>query len=543
MDAWMWPLGGKYVDNGIPCPALLWESSEFLSDRDAFTAFNSQISSILTLRSRAAWKVVSPVAGHYEYTDMALCCPRFLQAVGLVNLSPQEVIEFQAYQSALILDFLRAQLAAGGQAGEQAEPSGRAAPKAPRSLLTAAVGAAASAPCEDEAVEGEDADDDDIEPQTPPGGSAASAAAVRRWSFGSASEAFLTGPAEVLGIDVSSFWGPLSCRSPGVLARGTDDGLLETSPGKRAGRKARRLREREQARRHRQHMREQRLLHCGQEPHPPALPMSPKRLGPLTWLSGVAGSVRAMHQGAPDPPPGGAGGYTTHSGRHGLSPLRRTVGSEESASAGAQSSAFVSAASSRYASATSTARSADGNSASNPFHSGSRVSFDAGGPADPPSDETDLLRSLTRSAVGSRCGSVANGGAGAGGASGETWDPPEEPRFGKLMSSLELAEQAAQLGWTVKQRAAMKLLVQQVQLGEYETLGLSRHVEIFEELPEILVQVIHYRSHDSLRSIVREVFAELKAAAPPGAQQQQKQSKAMGATGGGGEEEHVVVSL
>lgn len=29
----------------IPCPALLWESAEFLSDRDAFTAFNSQVSS------------------------------------------------------------------------------------------------------------------------------------------------------------------------------------------------------------------------------------------------------------------------------------------------------------------------------------------------------------------------------------------------------------------------------------------------------------------------------------------------------------------
>lgn len=45
MDAWMWPLGGRYVDSGIPCPALLWESAEFLSDKDAFTAFNSQISS------------------------------------------------------------------------------------------------------------------------------------------------------------------------------------------------------------------------------------------------------------------------------------------------------------------------------------------------------------------------------------------------------------------------------------------------------------------------------------------------------------------
>lgn len=44
---------------------------------------------MLTLRSKQAWKVVSDRAAHYEYTDMSLCCPRFLKAVGLVSLSPQ----------------------------------------------------------------------------------------------------------------------------------------------------------------------------------------------------------------------------------------------------------------------------------------------------------------------------------------------------------------------------------------------------------------------------------------------------------------------
>lgn len=56
---------------------------------DVLTHPPSPPPAVLTLNSKRAWKVVSAAAGHYEYTDMALCAPRFLQAIGLVNLSPQ----------------------------------------------------------------------------------------------------------------------------------------------------------------------------------------------------------------------------------------------------------------------------------------------------------------------------------------------------------------------------------------------------------------------------------------------------------------------
>ena len=45
LDAWQWPLGAAGAAAGLPCPALLFESTAFLGDRDAFCAFNSRMSS------------------------------------------------------------------------------------------------------------------------------------------------------------------------------------------------------------------------------------------------------------------------------------------------------------------------------------------------------------------------------------------------------------------------------------------------------------------------------------------------------------------
>lgn len=417
-------------------------------------------------------------------------------------------MEFHLYQSALILDFLRTILAAGGGAASAAGPGAPASAEAsaalpalpPPSSPASAAAAPAAAPSLRSAltisvasVAASAAEMALQMPETPPGSTQEEVeAAIRRWSFGSVSEAFLGGPAASVAAAAArgesssevTFWGPRSVpgRTPSWLVRGTDDGCLETSPGTRASRRARRRRERDQERRHREHMREQRELHGKGEVHPPALPMSPKRLGPLTWLSGVAGSLREMHAGAPPP----------QQQPHGPSPLRPSAGFRQPDSATAAASRAASCGPFSFA----------GGSSSSSGSYGSAATSD-GAESIPPSEP------------------------------GALWDCIEDPRFGRWVSTLEMAEQASNMGWTPKQRAAMKLLVQQTQSGYYENLGLPRTTDILGELPEILTQVIHYRSLDSLRAIVREVYGEVRAAAA---------AAGKGGDGQAQQQQHVVVS-
>jgi len=105
LDAWQWPLGAAGPAAGLPVPSLLFESDAFLGDRDAFCAFNSRMSSEMTLNSTRAWKVVARV-GHYEYTDMALTAPLFMRALGLITLKQRELVAFQRYQSVMVRSFL-----------------------------------------------------------------------------------------------------------------------------------------------------------------------------------------------------------------------------------------------------------------------------------------------------------------------------------------------------------------------------------------------------------------------------------------------------
>lgn len=100
----------------MPCPALLWESAEFLGDKDLFLCFNGELSSRLAAASRAAWKVVTDRTGHMEFADMALASPRFLKAIGIIKLGARDMERFQAFQSRMVLSFLQTHLRKG-QAG------------------------------------------------------------------------------------------------------------------------------------------------------------------------------------------------------------------------------------------------------------------------------------------------------------------------------------------------------------------------------------------------------------------------------------------
>lgn len=150
LDAWQWPLGGGSGggagDGGearpLPCPLLLFESSSFLADRDAFCAFNGRLSSRLALAHAAAggapaFKLVAHHTGHYEYTDSACCecllspllthgvavavtAPRFLRAAGLLALRPGQLAGFSRYQHSLVRSFLEAHV--GASPGEGGDP-------------------------------------------------------------------------------------------------------------------------------------------------------------------------------------------------------------------------------------------------------------------------------------------------------------------------------------------------------------------------------------------------------------------------------------